>query len=438
MIKRGDMMKSFTQWKGLSQNTKIAIFLLGLLFFYPNNAAFSQGVQRIAATVNDDVISILDLQTRIHVVIVSSGITPTHRTKQRLKHQVLRTLIDERLQLQEAKRRNISVSIRNVETAISVLEKQNNLKPGRFNAFIKAKGLPETAVYERLKAQIAWSKLIRRRLLSRIIISDEEVKEVLENLEKRKGQIEYRLSEIFLPIDRANPKSRVKKTAQRLAKELRAGANFAAVARQFSGVASGSVGGDMGWLHESALNDKLALTVSKMKQGEITDPIRILSGFQIYRLAEKRKILEPNLDQMIVDLRRIKLPLRDKPSQEDVQLQIELARLLSKNIEGCDDMVPMAKQAKASGKVILGRMEVGKLGKPLRKIIRELKLGIASRPIRTPSGISIFMVCNKILPKTELPTAKKIRAQLKSERLSVLIRRYMRDLRSAAVVDIRV
>ena len=73
--------------------------------------------------------------------------------------------------------------------------------------------------------------------------------------------------------------------------------------------------------NESALNDKLAITVSKMKQGEITDPIRILSGFQIYRLAEKRKILEPTLDKMIVDLRRIKLPLRDNPSRQDVQLQ---------------------------------------------------------------------------------------------------------------------
>jgi peptidyl-prolyl cis-trans isomerase SurA len=378
------------------------------------------------------------LEARIKIVIVSSGISPSQRTKQRLKHQVLRTLVDEQLKLKEAKARNISVSKRNIEMAINVLEKQNNLKRGKFIAFIKSKGLSETAVIARLKAQIAWSKLIRRRLMPRIIIGDEEVKEILVQLRKRKGQIEYRISEIFLPIDSANPESRVKKTARRLADELKAGANFAAVARQFSGVASGSIGGDIGWLHESALNDKLALTVSKMKQGEIAGPIRTLSGFRIYRLAEKRKILEPNLDKTIVDLRRIKLPLPDKPSQDDVRLQMDLAKLLRKNIEGCDDMVPLAKQAKASGKVLLGKMEIGKLGVPLRGIIRDLKLGIASRPIRTPSGISIFMVCNKSLPKTELPTAQQIRTRLKRERLSVLVRRYMRDLRRTAVVDVRI
>ena len=431
------MMKSFTQWKGLSQNTKIIIFLLSLLFSHTNNAALSQGVQRIAAIVNDDIISIYDLETRIKVVIVSSGISPSHKTKQRLKHQVLRTLIDEQLQLKEAKARNISVSKRNIEMAIGVLEKQNNLNPGKFIAFIKSRGLSETAVIARLKAQIAWSKLIRRRLMPRIIIGDEEVKEILVQLRKRKGQVEYRISEIFLPIDSANPESRVEKTAQRLVEELKAGASFEAVARQFSGVASGSVGGDIGWLHESALNDKLAVTVSKMKQGEIAGPIRTLSGFQVYRLAKKRKILEPKSDQPIVDIRRIKLPLPDKPSKDDVRLQMDLAKLLRKNIEGCDDMVPMAKQAKASGKVLLGKMEIGKLGVPLRGIIRDLKLGIASRPIRTPSGISIFMVCNKSLPKTELPTTQQIKARLKRERLSVLVRQYMRDLRRAAVVDIR-
>lgn len=432
------MMKNSTNQKFLFQNTTMIVLLLAVLLFYPNTPASTQNIQRIAAIVNDDVISILDLQARIDLIIVSSGINPSHKTKQRLKHQVLRTLIDERLQLQEAKKRNISVLKRNIEMAMGVLEKQNNLKPGKFTDFIKAKGLPETAVFARLRAQIAWSKLIRRRLLPRIIIGDEEVREILDSLQKRKGQIEYRISELLLPIDNSNQEFSVKKTAQRLVEELKAGANFAAVARQFSVAASSSIGGDMGWLHESVLNKHLALTVPKMKQGEIAGPFRALSGFRVYRLVKKRKILGPILDKAIVDLRRIKLPLRDKPSQEDIRIQMDLAKLLSKNIKGCDDMVPMAKQAKASGRVLLGKMEVGKLGEPLRGIIRDLKLGKASRPIRTPSGISIFMVCNKRIPKTKLPSVQQIKKRLKRERLSVLIRRYMRDLRSAAVIDIRV
>ena len=125
-------MKKIIQRKFLFQNIKLVPLLFGFLFFYPLNPAFTQGIQRIAAIVNDDVISILDLLTRIPLMIVSSGISPTHKTKQRLKYQALRTLIDERLQLKEAKTQNISVSKRNIEMAINILEKQNNLKPGNF------------------------------------------------------------------------------------------------------------------------------------------------------------------------------------------------------------------------------------------------------------------------------------------------------------------
>ena len=412
--------------------------LFSMLLAYPSAPAFGQGTQRIAAIVNDDVVSIFDLQARMQVVIASSGIRPSRQTQQRLKRQVLRTLVDERLQLQEAKKLNVSISKRNIQAAMAALERQNNIKPGKFDSFLKANGLPRTAVFARIRAQIAWSKLIRRRLLPKVSIGDDEIAEVLTRLKERKGQTEYRVSEIFLPVDTANQESAIKNTAQRLADELKAGARFAAVARQFSAAASASTGGDLGWIQESVLNEDLAGVIPNMKRGAIAGPIRTLSGFQIYRLAEKRRILEPSGDKAVVDLRRIKLPLPNKPSKEEVQVQSNLAQLLSETVAGCEDMVPMAKQASATGKVLLGKMQVGKLGTSLRDVVRDLKIGKASAPVRTPSGISVFMVCDRETPESNLPSSKEIKDRLTQERLSVLIRRYMRDLRSAAVVDLRV
>ena len=409
-----------------------------MIIFYPITSAYSQGVQRIAAIVNDDVVSIFDLEARMRVVIASSGIRPSRQIQQRLKRQVLRTLIDERLQLQEAKKRNVSISKRNIQAAMAALEKQNNIEPGKFGSFLRSRGLPRTAVFSRIRAQIAWSKLIRRRLLPRITIGDDEISEVLARLKERRGQVEYRVSELFLPIDNAGQEAAVRKTAQRLADELRAGARFTAVARQFSASASASTGGDLGWIQESVLNADLAGIIPKMKQGTIAGPIRTLSGFQIYRLTGKRKVLEPSTDNAVVDLRRIKLPLPDNSSKQDIQVQTNLAKLLSETVGGCEDMVSVAKQAKATGKVLLGKMQIGKLGKPLRGIVLGLEIGKASAPIRTPSGISVFMICDKKLPKLNLPTPERIKERLTQERLSVLIRRYMRDLRSAAVVDLRV
>src|SRR5262245_5381351 len=62
---------------------------------------------RIAAVVNDEVISVFDLTSRMKMVELSSNLPDTPETRQRIGGQVLRALVDEKLQLQEAKRQNI-------------------------------------------------------------------------------------------------------------------------------------------------------------------------------------------------------------------------------------------------------------------------------------------------------------------------------------------
>jgi len=424
----------------LTQRKKLSFIsaFLGLAFLFSNSVIYGQSVERIAAIVNDDVVSMFDLRARIQLVIASSGIRPSRQTNQRLKQQILRALIDEKLQLQEAKKRNISISQRNIMKATAALEKQNDIKPGGFITFLKKRGLPRSAVFDRMRAQIAWSKLIRRRLVPRISIGDDEIDEILKRLKEQKGQSEFRISEILFSVNDDKQASEVQRTAQRLIEEIKAGANFKAVARQFSAAPTASTGGDLGWLHEKVLNTDLAGIVPKMKKGEIYGPFRTNSGFQVYRLVSKRKILETDPSEAIIDLQRITLPLYKNNSKKDHLQQMNLAKLISKNMSGCEEMVRMGKQAKARGKIILGKLSLKKLRNPLRDIIQNLEINKPSRPVKTPNGISIYMVCQKILPPTNFPTAKFIRNRLKQQRLSVLIRRYMRDLRSAAVINIRI
>ena len=108
----------------LTQRKKLSFIsaFLGLAFLFSNSVIYGQSVERIAAIVNDDVVSMFDLRARIQLVIASSGIRPSRQTNQRLKQQILRALIDEKLQLQEAKKRNISISQRNIMKATAILE----------------------------------------------------------------------------------------------------------------------------------------------------------------------------------------------------------------------------------------------------------------------------------------------------------------------------
>jgi len=413
-----------------------AMILLAILA--STELAHAQRVQRIAATVNEDIVSEYDLRERMRVVILSSGLRATQQLEKRLSQQVLRSLIDERLQMQEAKKRNIKVSQRDMQNRISMIEKQNQIPPGSLDKFLKKIGIPREALMTQIRAQITWQKFVGRILLPRVTVGEDEIDETLERLKERKGQVEYHVSEILLAVDQPEQEGEVRRTAQRLLEELRKGAKFAAIAGQFSQAASASVGGDLGWIQESTMNVELRQIVSRMKEGETVGPVRTLAGMQIFRLTEKRRILSGSSDDTVVDLQQILLPLRKEMANDDIKAQVDLAQTLSDTISDCADHRRAAREVKSVGQAELGKVRLGNLSKIVRAAVEELPVGKASPPVRSEGGVAIFMVCNRQVSAGGLPSRRQITDRLREERVSVLARRYLRDLRAAAIVDLRV
>jgi peptidyl-prolyl cis-trans isomerase SurA len=416
-----------------------AVYTVMLSLFLVSTApVFAQRIQRIAATVNEDIVSEYDLRARMQVVIFSSGLRPTPQLRKRLSQQVLRRLVDERLQMQEAKRRNVRASRRDMGRAIATIEKQNRIPPGSFDDFLKKSGIPRDALLTQIRSQITWQKMIARVLLPRVTVGEDEIDEVLKRLKERKGQLEYRVSEILLAVDQPKREREVHRTALRLFDELKKGAKFDAVARQFSQTASASVGGDLGWIQEATMNEELRQIVSRMKAGETVGPIRTLAGIQIFRLSKKRRILTGSPDDTVVDLQQILLPLRKGMPSDDVNAQLSLARLLSETVSGCSDHRRAAAETKSVGAAKLGKVRLGNLSKFVRAGIDNLPVGKASSPVRTKDGVAVYMVCGRKEAADGLPSRKQIADRMREQRVGVLARRFLRDLRAAAIVDLRV
>jgi len=412
--------------------------LLVIIFIFCTDPSLAQSEQKIAAVVNDKVISTFDVKERIKLVIASSQIRPSKKFLNRLQQDVLRKLIDEQLQIQEAKRRNIAITKRNIQNSVNNLERQNQLKPGTFRQFIKTNKLPLNSIYAQIRAQIAWKKIVRRALLPKIKIGKEEVETIYKDLKKRKGQLEYRVSEIFLSVDQSNKEADIKITTQRLVTQLKMGASFQHVARQFSRSASASVGGDLGWIQRSLLSKELQKIVPKMELGKIFGPHRTNTGFRIYKMTGKRRIFIPPMTEYLFNLKRIRLRLSKSYSKPEKQVQINLAKTLSNIVEDCSDMERLGKEVGSVGDTSFGDIKFGNLEKKLRNILRHLPIGKSSIPVISEKYVSIFMICKKIPPKSGLPTRLQIKKTLIRGRLSILVRQYMRDLRSTAVIDLRV
>ncbi|MPZ12165.1 MAG: hypothetical protein GEU89_18435 [Kiloniellaceae bacterium] len=270
-------------------------FLLGLWGLvvaaggFPAPAAAQQDLFRPAAVVNDDVISVLDLAMRVQLAVIAAGVEDTQDIRRRLTPQVLNSLIDERLQMQEARRLDIVVSDVQVAGALEQIAEQNNMTEGQFLTMLRNRGVIPTTLIDQIRAQIAWMSIIQRRVRPSVVIATEEVEEVVTRLSARRGSIERRISEIFIPVESTAKEAEAQANAGRLFDELRRGANFTGLARQFSQSGTATLGGDLGWVRDGELDEELNTVLAQMGPGEISVPVRTLSGFHILFLRDMRK-----------------------------------------------------------------------------------------------------------------------------------------------------
>jgi peptidyl-prolyl cis-trans isomerase SurA len=403
-------------------------------------SAKSQSVQRIAAIVNDELITAYDLESRIRLVVFSTRLPNTIDTRRRISSQVLRTLIDERLQMQEAKRRNISVSRRDLQRAKETIEKQNRLPKGGLEQVMKQNGIPLESINEQLRTGIAWSKLIGRRLRPRITIGEDEIDESLERIRSRQGQAEYRLSEILLTVDSPDQEANIRRTAERITDQVKKGARFNAIARQFSQSATAAVGGDLGWQHESELDDTLRQVVGKMGKGSMTSPIKTVAGYRVLLLRDVRKIAQSEAKPITLDLRQIFLPLPKQSAPSDIEAQIDLAKIVRDTASSCSDFSTLAKEVGSPRPPSLGKLALKDLSPAIRQVVKDIPTGKISDPLKMPNGVMVLMVCNRDggTSVIKLPKRDEIADRLMNERISLGARRYMRDIRLSAVIDVRV
>ena len=172
-----------------------------LLFALASTPVRAQEIDRIAAVVNDDIISMRELNNRAHMALVSSGIADSMDARRRVAPQVLRKLIDERLQMQEATRVKISLTPSEVESGIAIIEQQNHLPHGALLAGLARAGVDPDLVRDQIRADLTWMRVTARVLQSQVRVGEEEINDRLESLNERRGQPEYLLSEILLPVD---------------------------------------------------------------------------------------------------------------------------------------------------------------------------------------------------------------------------------------------
>lgn len=400
-------------------------------------AAFGQDADRIAAVVNDDIISLREVDGRVRMAIVFSGMPDSMDSRRRVAPQVLRKLIDERLQMQEAARVKVSLTPSEVESGVAMIEQQNRMPKGALLSGLARAGVDPQLAKEQIKADLTWMRVTGRVLASQVKVGEEEVTDRLEILRERRGQPEFLLAEIQLPVDNPAQEDDARQTGERLLEQLRSGAPFAALARQFSRAPSAANGGAMGWLAQGALDDEILDPVQQLSKGQTSPLIRTSSGFTILQLIDQRisgQVANPEDAQ--VTLSHIVLPSpKDAPPKQQL---LARAAQLTAPAKSCAEFEAIGRRLGAATAGTMGTKRVGELTGILRRVAATLPLNRAGEPMDTAEGIQVVMVCERVESVTvSEPTREQVRRMIEDERLDMLARRYLRNLRRQAFVDIR-
>ncbi len=421
-------------------NARLAAFSLSMLFLagaviVPITAK-AQDVQRIAAVVNEQVISIFDVQQRMQILIASSGLPNTRETQQRIGPQVLRGLIDEALQKQEADRLNIKVTERDMKEAVARVEQSNSIPPGGFERFLQNQRIAPEAARAQIQSNIAWQKLLARTVIPTIEIGDEAIDDVVTRVESNRGVTEFRVGEILLPVDNPADAGDIRSLAERLVQQIRGGADFRAVAQQFSKSATAAIGGDIGWVLPGELEPAINTTLVSLKPGEVSEPLDVSDGIAIISLVGQRTNAPPDEGERTVQLRQLLLLVEEDAPQSEVDVQLQKARAIASSVNGCVEFAAAAEENGTPQPDKPAEFKLNDLNAQLRGVASRIPVGQASEPLRQLAGVQVLMVCER--QDTSGPNRDEIRQTLLRERVDMLSRRYLRDLRRAAFVDLRV
>ena len=396
----------------------------------------SQELQGIAAVVNDDVISMYDLYARMKLAMASLEIQDSSEVHKEWTPQIIRLLVDERLKLQEAKKQKVSIGKSRIEKAVRFLEKQSGVEEGKFKEYLALKGVNFSTLETQIRADMMWRELIERRLLPLINVGKEEIDEVIGRMQQNKGKPEYLVAEIFLQVDTPDEEKRVKATAEKLMDYIEKGRAFQQLARQFSHSASAATGGDIGWILPGDLVEELEKALASMVKNQVTGPIRSPAGFHILLLRGKR--VSGSKGDASIELRQIFQSLPPGVTENEIEIVTKRIAKLSEGLSGCKAMAALTDDSGAALSNDLGMMKISDLPDNVQKVVRKIKIGKPSDPVIAGGGVMVFMACSRTQPQSTIPGRDQISRQIEFKRLDLLSQRYLRDLRRAAHIDIRI
>jgi parvulin-like peptidyl-prolyl isomerase len=258
-------------------------------------------IDRVVAVVNGEVIMMSELQEAV--------LLARRETKEvaaadlgEVQKQMLNKMVEHRLQVQEARRENITVSDDELSAELEDFVRRNGGDRARIDRQLRAQGITWESLRREIRDQLMVRKIRSRRISRRASITEAEVDAyIAANRGKFEAGLKYHPRHIAVlaqPPDQPAAWERARQEVEGLRARLRDGAPFAELARQYSADGSASAGGDLGWLARGEIAPSFEEPILKLAKGEVTAPVKSEVGYHLFLLEDREELTAEMLGQL--------------------------------------------------------------------------------------------------------------------------------------------
>jgi peptidyl-prolyl cis-trans isomerase SurA len=392
-------------------------------------------VRKATAIVNGTIITGTDIDQRLALIIAANGGKVSDEEKGRLRLQVLRNLIDETLQIQEAAANDIKVDPAEIDQSYERVAANFRQSPPQFDGYLRQQGSSPASIKRQIEGELAWSRLLRRNVQPFVNVGEDEVKSVVDRMQASKGAEEFRIGEIYLSATPEN-QQQIAANARNIIEQIQKGGSFQAYARQFSEASTAAVGGDLGWVRPAQLPDELAQAAAGMEIGQIAGPIGVPGGFSLIYVMDKRKVLTADPRDALLSLKQLSIAFPAGTSREQATGKASAFAAATQQIKGCGAANSVGTKLGADV-VDNDNVKIRDLPPQLQDMLLKLQIGEATPPFGSvEDGVRVLVLCGRDDPQdASAPSFEQIQAQMEDERVNKRARIYLRDLRRDAVID---
>lgn len=281
---------------------RIGLWICALLFA---TSAGAETLDRIACVVDDQVVSLSEVQERVRVLQTRS---PQASTKT-LMREATDALIAERLLEKQLEALGIDIRPSELQMAIEDVVRQNRLPSEEaLREALERQGMEWEEYRESLRKQLAQMKLINLRVRSQVQIGEDEIKRrYAEVLAAERGEEEVRASHVLVHVTADAPPREVEAAhaaAAEITRRARGGEDLSSLEKAFASDAQKTSGGDLGWFRRGEMVRELEEVAFSLERGGISEPLRSRFGWHVLRLEDRREIAPPSFEAMAPEIRQ--------------------------------------------------------------------------------------------------------------------------------------